>query len=344
MRAAILHAAGQGLHIVERERPTPGVGQVLVQVRACGICHADLSLALGHLPFARYPTIPGHEIAGIIEELGPAVSWPPVGTRVGIPWLYSSCGHCEQCVRGKEILCPQAQMTGVTVDGGYQEYMVAPAAYVAPLPDELDDIHAAPLMDAGLTVFNGLMQAGFVPGDKVAVIGFGGLGHLAVRFAQAMGARVAVISRSHETEALARQSGAEHFIATAETDAGAALQQWAGGADIILNTASATEQANQAISGLAPDGTLVILGFGATPLTVAPGVLVGGRKKIMGSPSGSRQDLRKALNFAAVHRILPDVTTVRLEQVADVFTRLEQGTMRGRAVLVFDEGLVKSTS
>ena len=180
------------------------------------------------------------------------------------------------------------------------------------------------------------MQAGFVPGDKVAVIGFGGLGHLAVRFAQAMGGRVAVISRSHETEALARQSGAEHFIATAETDAGTALQQWAGGADIILNTASATEQANKAISGLAPDGTLLMLGPGPTPLTVEPGVLIGGRKKIMGSPSGSRQDLRKTLNFAAVHQILPDVTTVHLEQVADVFTRLEQGTMRWRAVLIFD--------
>ncbi|GHO89755.1 alcohol dehydrogenase catalytic domain-containing protein [Dictyobacter formicarum] len=336
MKAAQISAPGQELKIIERERPKPGPGQVLVHVHACGICHSDVDLIQGHFPFASFPTIPGHEVAGVVEELGEYVSWPALGTRVGIPWLYSSCGHCIQCVRGKEVLCPEGKITGVNVEGGYQEYMLAPAAFVAPLPDKIDFMHAAPLMDAGLTVFNGLRQGNFKPGQKVAVLGLGGLGHLAVRIAIAMGGRVAIVSRARgEAEKLAQSLGAEKFIASSETDIALALQQWDGGADVILNTAPTTAQANAALPGLAPDGTLVIMGFDATPLTANPGVMIHNRMHIVGSPSGSRQDLRDTLEFCAIHGIVPDITPITLEQAPDILAKLEAGTMKGRAVIIF---------
>ena len=201
MKTAVVTSPNAPIVIEDRLIPQPKAGEVLIKVHACGVCHSDLMVLLGHFPFATYPRVPGHEVAGVVEKVGEGVTWPKVGDRVGVPWLFSACGHCDQCVRGAEILCPFATVTGVTQDGGYQEYMVAPALYVAPIPDELSFAEAGPLMCAGLTVFNGMRQAGFRPGQKVAVIGLGGLGHLAVLYAKAMGGRVAVISE------LARQTG-----------------------------------------------------------------------------------------------------------------------------------------
>ena len=212
MKAAVINAPNTQVRIEERNRRPPNRGEVLIRVHACGVCHGDLMLQLGQFPFARYPIVPGHEIAGVIEEVGEGVSNLQPGDRVGLSALFSSCGCCERCLDSDEFLCSQMQFTGITQDGGYQQFMLAPAAYVAPLPDRLDFVEAAPLMCAGLTVFSGLRHAGFEPGNKVAVIGLGGLGHMGVLLARAMGGRVTVLSTSADKEDEARELGAERFI------------------------------------------------------------------------------------------------------------------------------------
>jgi propanol-preferring alcohol dehydrogenase len=238
------------------------------------------------------------------------------------------------CAQGDEVMCPFAEVTGVTKDGGYQEYMIAPAAYVAPIPDGLDFAEAGPLMCAGLTVFNGLRNARFQPGQKVAVIGLGGLGHLGVLYAKAMGGRVAVISSSADKEAEARGLGAEHFINTKAKKAADALKEWDGGADIILATAPSSEAATDAFPGLAPDGTLVVLGVGPGNITVSPMDLLGGRRHLMGSPSGSRKDIRATLDFSAHHRVLPHITKFSLEEAGKALELMHAGKLSGRAVLM----------
>lgn len=335
MKAAVVRKTNDFL-IEDRPIPEPKAGQVLIRVHACGVCHSDLEVLLGHFPFATYPVVPGHEVAGTVEKVGSGVTWPKVGDRVGMPWLYDSCGHCDYCVSGREVLCPQMTVTGVNRDGGYQEYMLAPAAYVGPIPDGLDFAEAGPLMCAGLTVFNGLRQAGFQPGQKVAVVGLGGLGHLGVLYAKAMGGRVAVISNTADKEAEARELGAERFIATKGKNTAQELQAWDGGPDVILQTAPSAEAATQAFPGLAPDGTLVLLGVGAGNITVAPFDLIGARRKLMGSPSGSRQDLRATLSFSAAKRVVPHITKIKLEDAPKALDAMQKGSVSGRSVVVFD--------
>ena len=207
MKAVVIQKINTPVVIEDRPIPQPKVGEVLIKVYACGVCHSDLAVLQGQIPFATFPRVPGHEVAGVVDKVGEGVTWPKVGDRVGMPWLFSACGHCDQCVRGAEILCPFFRITGVNEDGGYQEYMIAPALYVAPIPDGLDFADAGPLMCAGLTVFNGMRQAGYQPGQKVAVIGLGGLGHLGVLYAKAMGARVAVISNTPDKEGRGARTG-----------------------------------------------------------------------------------------------------------------------------------------
>ena len=318
--------------MLERATPEPGPGEVLVRVHACGICHSDVALAEGYYDFASFPRVPGHEITGTIEARGDGVTWPAIGARVGMPWLYSSCGHCRQCVRGNEILCESGRITGVNVDGGYQEFMLAPAQYVAPLPDGLDFAAAAPLMCAGLTVFNALRLAGFAAGDRVAVIGLGGLGVLAVEYARAMGAAVAVVSSSPEKEEQARRLGADLFVAGGP-GSGEALAGWDGGADVILATAPTLAPVNYAFSGLAADGTMLVLGVGPGEISVGPLELIMRRRRIIGSPSGSRQDLRDALEFAALHGIASEFTSYPLEAADEALADTRDGRVSSRAVL-----------
>ena len=334
MKAVVIQKPNAPIVIEDRPIPQPKGGEVLIKVYACGVCHSDLNVLLGYFPFATYPRVPGHEVAGVVEKVGESVSWPKVGDRVGMQWLFSACGHCDQCVRGADVLCPFAQITGVTQDGGYQQYMIAPALYVAPIPDELGYAEAGPLLCAGLTVFNGMRQAGYKPGQKVAVIGLGGLGHLGVLYAKAMGARVAVISNTPDKQDEAQELGAEYFVNTQTQKAGDALRAWDGGADIILATAPSSEAATDAVPGLAPDGTLVVLGIGPGNISAGPSDLVGARRCVMGSPSGGRSDVRATLNFSAHNKVLPRITKFPLEDAGKALDLMNTGKLRDRAVLM----------
>jgi alcohol dehydrogenase, propanol-preferring len=334
MKAAVFSAPNTELRIEERDRPSPGRGEVLIRVRACGVCHGDLMLQLGQFPFARYPIVPGHEIAGTVEEVGKGVEKIQRGDRVGLSALFSSCGACEQCLDSDEFLCSQMQFTGITQDGGSQEFMLAPAGYVAPLPDALDFAEAAPLMCAGLTVFSGLRHAGFEPGDKVGVIGLGGLGHMGVVLVRAMGGRVAVLSTTADKESEARDLGAERFINLKTESPGEALRTWEGGADIILATAPAAEGMVAGFGGLAPNGTMMVLGAPADNIAVSPMDLIMGRRRLMGSPAGSRRDLRDVLELAATRSVHPKVTRMPLNDAGKALQKMHEGKIRGRAVLV----------
>ena len=336
MKAAVINAPNGTVMIEERERPLPGRGEVLIRVHACGVCHGDLMLQLGQFPFARYPIVPGHEIAGVVEEVGEDVAKLERGDRVGLSALFSSCGCCEQCFDGDEFLCSQMQFTGITKDGGYQQFMLAPAAYVAPLPVGLDFAQSAPLMCAGLTVFSGLRHAGFEPGNKVAVMGLGGLGHMGVLLARAMGGRAAVLSTSAEKEEEARELGAERFINLKTESPGEALLAWEGGADIILATSPAAEPMIAAFSGLALNGTMIVLGAPPDNIAVNPMALIMGRRRLMGSPAGSRKDLRDVLHLAATNGLRPRVTAMSLDDAQTALNKMHQKSIHGRAVLVMD--------
>ncbi|MBO2453724.1 alcohol dehydrogenase catalytic domain-containing protein [Actinomadura barringtoniae] len=336
MRAAVLKAPDTRLEIVERDVPEPGPGEILIKMVACGMCFSEVNQVHGHYPFARFPVVPGHEVSGVVAALGEGVDWPEVGTPVGSQFLYSSCGHCDYCVRGDQILCTGAKnITGISIDGGYAEYYVARAGYVTPIPAGIDPVAAAPLMCAGITAFNGLRHGGAVAGSKVAVLGTGGVGTMAVRFAAAIGARVAVVSRSRRAEDEMRRLGAETFIATEEGDPAKALQAWDGGADLLMNTAPSTAAGQAAFDGLRPDGTLLFLGYSPEPLSANVQGLVMGRKRVMGMPSGSPHDMRDTLAFAAAHGIVPDVTPVTLDDSPDILAAMEAGTARGRSVIRF---------
>ena len=337
MKAAVISAPGSEVRIEERDRPSPGRGEVLIRVQACGVCHGDLMLQLGQFPFARYPIVPGHEIAGSIEEVGKGVDELRPGDRVGLSALFSSCGCCKQCLDEDEFLCSQMQFTGITQDGGYQQFMLASAAYVVPLPDDLDFAEAAPLMCAGLTVFSGLRHAGFKPGNKVAIIGLGGLGHMGVLLVRAMEGRVSVLSTSADKQDQARELGAERFINLKSESASEALRAWEGGPDIILATCPAAEPMMAAFPGLGLNGAMVVLGAPPDNIAVSPMDLIMGRRRLMGSPAGSRQDLRDTLHLAATHGVRAKVTPLPLDDAEWALKQMHEGKIHGRVVLVTDQ-------
>lgn len=335
MRAAIATAVDAPLSLTDCEVPEPGPGEVLVKITACGVCFSDLNLLRGHYPFARFPVVPGHEITGAVAAVGPGVTWPEVGTTVGAQFLYDSCAHCDYCVKGEQILCTRKRITGIVVDGGYAEYAVFKAGYVTPLPTGLDPVAAAPLMCAGITAYNGLRQAGATAGSRVAVIGAGGVGALAIRYAVAMGARVAVVGRSRRGEEQTKELGAELFVATDDTDPAVALKAWDGGANVVLNAAPSSAAAAATLGGLAPDGILLLCGYGPDPLTLPTQPMVLNRLRVMASPSGSPHDLRDTLAFSAAHNILPQVTPIGLEQAPAALDAMAAGQGRGRSVITF---------
>ena len=336
MKAVVIKAPNTDLQIEDLDRPLPASGEVLIRVHACGVCHGDLMLQHGQFPFAHYPIVPGHEIAGVVEDVGEGVSNLRPGDRVGLSALFSSCGRCEQCLKDDEFLCPQMQFTGITHDGGYQQFMLARADYVARLPDRLDFAEAAPLMCAGLTVFSGLRHAGFKVGNRVAVIGLGGLGHMGVLLVRAMGGRVAVLSTSANKEHEALNLGAELFINIKTESAREALRAWDGGADIILATSPAAEPMFAAFPGLALNGTMVVLGAPPNDIAVSPMDLIMGRRRLMGSPAGSRKDLRDTLDLAATHGVRARVTTMPLEHAGKALKQMHDGSVHGRLVLTME--------
>ncbi|MFJ9025950.1 alcohol dehydrogenase catalytic domain-containing protein [Streptomyces sp. NPDC102259] len=335
MRAALATAVNAPLSVIDRETPEPKAGEVLIKVTACGVCFSDLNLIRGHYPFARFPVIPGHEITGTIAAVGEGVTGLAVGDAVGAQFLYDSCGHCDYCVAGEQILCPKKRITGIVADGGYAEYAVFKAGYVTPLPAGMDPVAAAPLMCAGITAFNGLRKGGAKAGSRVAIIGAGGIGALAIRYAVAMGARVAVIGRSRRGEDHAKSLGAELFIPSADTDPAVALKAWDGGANLVLNAAPSTAAAAATLGGLAPDGTLLLCGYGSDPLTLPTQPMVLNRLRVMASPSGSPHDLRDTLAFSAAHDIFPSVTPISLDQAPDALDALGSGAGGGRSVITF---------
>ncbi|MFC4036599.1 alcohol dehydrogenase catalytic domain-containing protein [Streptomyces polygonati] len=336
MRAAELSAPHTGLTLVERDVPAPGPGEILVKMIACGMCNSEVTLTNGEYPMARFPTIPGHEVSGTVAELGDGVTWPEVGTTVGAQFLHDSDMHCDYCVRGEQIMCPNKHITGVETDGGYAEYAIFREGFVTPLPDGIDPVGAAPLMCAGLTAFNGLKQAGITPGSRVAVIGAGAIGGMAIRFAAAMGARVAALGRSHRSEDRAKELGAERFIATGDGDPVAELKNWGFGADLIVNSTPSTETASAMLGGLAPEGTLVLLGYGPQPLELPSQPMIMNRLHVMASPSGSPKDTRATLDFAAQHSLMPDIIPVTLDQAPATLAEMVAGQWHGgRAVITF---------
>lgn len=336
MRAAELPAPNSELRLVERDVPAPGPGEILVKITACGMCNSEVTLVQGEYPFAKFPTVPGHEVIGTVAELGEGVTWPEVGTHVGAQFLYDSDMTCDYCVRGEQILCPSKRITGIVTDGGYAEYAVFREGFVTPVPDGLDPVAGAPLMCAGLTAFNGLRQAGVTSGSRVAVLGAGAIGGMAVKFAVAMGARVAVLGRSHRSEERAKELGAERFIATGQDATVPALKSWGHGADVLLNTTPSTRAATALLGGLAPDGTLALLGYGPDPLELPSQLMVLNRLHVMASPSGSPHDARDTLDFAVRHDLMPDVTAIGLDEAPATLSSMVAGDWHsGRAVIAF---------
>lgn len=335
MKAAILRDFKKPLSIEELERPHPEADEVLIQVEACGACHSDLYVADGDWPqlaaIVKRPLILGHEIAGHVVEKGPAVHDLQIGDRVGVPWIYWSCGDCEFCREGNENLCTRQKITGVTVDGGYAEFVKAPASHALKIPDGLSALEAAPLFCAGLTVYRALKGAGIVPGQRLAVFGIGGLGHLAVQVGRAFSGEVTAIDISEEKLELARSFGATSALA-ATSDAVKQLRR-KGGVHVALVTSAAKAAYDMAFSCLRPTGTLLVVGLPSENICFPPILMASGEVRIRASAVGTRQDLREVLGMAAAGNLRCQVVARPLVEANEVLNELRRGQVSGRIVL-----------
>src|SRR5712692_7395748 len=320
------------LRVVERPASKPGAGQVRIRVEACGICHTDAATVTGTYPGLTLPRVPGHEVVGRIEALGAGVSRWKIGQRVGVGLIAGEDGVCEPCRRGDIVNCQNPVTTGVTVDGGYAEVMIAEARGIASIPEELSSADAAPLLCAGITTYNALRNAGLRGGDLVAVQGIGGLGHLGIQFARHMGFRTAAIGRGGEKEKLAKGVGAHVYFVTAFDAAAAALRRM-GGARAILATAPSGDAMGPLLSGLAARGKLIVVGVPLDPMQLSAFPLVFGGRSIYGSLAGTAIDTEDALAFSVLANIRPMIETVPLEQAADAYDRMMKGKARFRMVL-----------
>jgi alcohol dehydrogenase/propanol-preferring alcohol dehydrogenase len=332
MRAVQVSKPGGLFEMVEREIPEPEPRQIRVKVQACGVCHSDSLTKEGHWPGIVYPRVPGHEIAGVIDAVGSEAPHWKLGQRVGIGWLGSYCGYCESCRRGSFVTCANQRITGITMDGGYQEYVLAPFEALASIPDEISPVEAGPLMCAGITTFNSLRNSGARGGDTVAILGIGGLGHLAVQFASKMGLRTIAIARGKDKEAFAKQLGAHHYIDSTGGNPAADLQKL-GGAKIILATATSAQAMAATIGGLSPDGRLVVLGADFTPMPLNTAGLISGRTGIYGWPSGSSMDSEDTMKFSAMTGVRPITETFPLEKTQEAYDRMMSNKARFRVVI-----------
>jgi propanol-preferring alcohol dehydrogenase len=324
------------LRVVERQISEPGAGQVRIRVEACGICHTDAATVTGTYPGLNLPRVPGHEVVGRIEALGPGVSRWKIGQRVGVGFFGGEDGVCESCRRGDIVNCQNPVTPGITVDGGYAEVMIAEVRGIASIPDELTSVEAAPLLCAGITTYNALRNAGLRGGDLVAVQGIGGLGHLGIQFARHMGFHTVAIGRGGDKEKLAKGLGAHVYIDTSVDDAATVLQRM-GGARAILATAPSGAGMGPLVSGLAARGKLIVVGVPQDQIQLSAFPLVFGGRSIYGSLAGTAIDTEDALAFSVLENIRPMIETVPLEQAADGYARMMQGKARFRMVLTMNQ-------
>jgi len=332
MRAMQVRQPGAPFELVERELPTPGHGEVLVKVQACGVCHSDSIAKDGLFPGIPYPIIPGHEVAGVIEAIGKGVVPWTVGTRVGVGWFGGHCGHCEPCRRGDLIDCQNIRIPGLNYDGGYADYMLTPANGLVRIPDDLRTEDAAPLLCAGVTTFNSLRESGARPGDTVAVLGLGGLGHLGVQFARKMGFRTIAIARGADKEPLAKDLGAHIYIDSAATNAAKELTKL-GGAKTILATVPDAQAASELIPGLSVRGVIMIIGVGGEPIQVNAVDVIAANRTIQGHASGAAIDSEDTLNFSVLSGVRPKIEVMPLERANEAYDRMMSARARFRMVL-----------
>ena len=332
MKAVQISKPGGNFEVVERPIPEPQRGQVRIKVEACGICHSDALVKEGHWPGLQYPRVPGHEIAGRIDKAGPDVTQWKGGQRVGVGWHGGHCFVCDPCRRGDFINCKAEKITAIDFDGGYAEYMIAPAEAVALMPDDLPSDEAAPLLCAGITVFNALRNSGARAGDLVAVQGIGGLGHLGIQYARQMGFHTIAIGRGGDKQPLAKKLGAHQYIDTNSTDPVEALQKM-GGARIILATAPDSKAMSTVFNGLGERGTFLVVGAGFDPLSVTPIQLIQGSKTLRGWASGTARDSQDTLEFSAFSGVRPMIERYPLEKAADAYNQMISGKARFRVVL-----------
>ena len=332
MKVAQIPKPGGDFEIVEREIPEPSAGQVRIKVQACGVCHSDVLTKEGQWPGIQYPRVPGHEVAGVIDKVGDRVSGWIKGQRVGVGWHGGHDGTCLPCRRGDFRNCRNREIPGISYDGGYQQYMVAPVEALAAMPENLDAAEAAPLLCAGITTFGALRDSGARPGDLVAVLGVGGLGHLAIQFANKFGYKVAAIGRGSRNASLAEKLGANVYIDSGSTNAADALLQL-GGAQVILATAPSSKTMSDAVEGLAPNGKLLVVGVAFDPIEVTPIQLIGGVRTIQGWAAGTPADSEDTLRFAELSGVRPMVETYPLAGAADAYARMISGKAQFRVVL-----------
>ena len=332
MRAAQVTQPGGPFELVEREIPQPGANQVRIRVQACGICHSDGLTKENLWPGLQFPRVPGHEVAGVIDELGAGVTSWEKGQHVGVGWYGGRDGNCPACRRGDFINCANLQISGISYDGGYQQYMLAPADALAQLPEGISPEEAAPLLCAGVTTFNSLRHSGAVPGDLVAVLGVGGLGHLAIQFANKFGYKVAAVSRGPENAALAKKLGAHHYIDSVGSNAAEELQKL-GGARVILATAPSGKAMSALFNGLGVDGKMVVLGVSEDAIMVTPIQLIQNRRSLQGWPGGTATDSEDTLNFAIQTGVRPMIEKFPLERANEAYERMMRGKAEYRVVL-----------
>ena len=331
MKAVQVRTPG-ALQPVEVDIPEPGAGQVRIKVQACGVCHSDSLTVHRAFPWIQLPRTPGHEVAGVIDALGPGVNTWSAGQRVGVGWHGGHCGHCDSCRKGDFVTCRNQKICGISYDGGYAEFMVAPVEALAAIPDELQAAEAGPLLCAGITLFNSLRNAGARAGDLVGVLGIGGLGHLGVQYAARMGYRTVALARGRDKEALARQLGAHAYIDTASQDPAAELAKM-GGARVILATVTSTKAMSAVMGGLGIGGKLVILGADLEPMVVATLPMIMGRQSIQGWPSGAPRDSEETMAFSVLAGVRPMIETYPLSQAAQAYERMMSGKARFRVVI-----------
>jgi D-arabinose 1-dehydrogenase-like Zn-dependent alcohol dehydrogenase len=332
MKVAQVSKPGADFQIVERELPEPGPGQVRIRVQACGVCHSDELTKEGSWPGIQYPRVPGHEVAGVVDKVGAGVSEWNKGQRVGVGWHGGHDGTCRECRRGDFRNCQNLKICGISYDGGYQQSMVAPEEALVAIPETLSDVDAAPLLCAGITTFNALRHSGAFPGDLVAVLGIGGLGHLGIQFANKFGYKVVAIGRGTEDAALAEKLGASVYLDSQSTNAAEALQKL-GGARVILATAPSSKAMSELIDGLGPNGELMVIGAAFDPIEVTPVQLINGSRTIQGWAAGTPADSDDTLRFAELTGVRPMIETYPLERAGEAYARMLSGKAHFRVVL-----------